>query len=150
MRAVPCNRNTPPPKQRRAARNLAAVPAFPTNKSNGFPAVPPLGICPAKPRTRMVRLQASFSSGSKSMIKPNCRNAAVMICVSSLHSAPRKVIGPFASAARIRARLVMLLEPGTVMTAETGASNGVISMTSGSAMSSPAAHSSEAAECPCH
>jgi hypothetical protein len=29
----------------------------------------------------------------------------------------------------------MLLEPGTVMTADTGASNGMISMTSGNGMS---------------
>jgi hypothetical protein len=46
--------------------------------------------------------------------------------------------GSSASAARIRARLVMLLEPGTVMSADTGQSNGTISMTSGSGMRWPA------------
>ena len=43
-----------------------------------------------------------------------------MICVSSLQSAPLSVTSPSASAARISARLVMLFEPGTVISARTG------------------------------
>ena len=43
-----------------------------------------------------------------------------------------KVVQPSASAARINARLVMLFEPGTVISARTGLSSGTISISSGS------------------
>ena len=55
-----------------------------------------------------------------------------MTWVSSLQSAPRNVTSPSASAARIRARLVMLLDPGTVIPAETFPIKGIISIKSGS------------------
>jgi hypothetical protein len=42
------------------------------------------------------------------------------------------------------------LEPGTVMTADTGASNGMISMTSGSGMSVTTLHSGDDVECAFH
>ncbi|MGO9477907.1 MAG: hypothetical protein ACLP7I_08185 [Limisphaerales bacterium] len=57
-----------------------------------------------------------------------------MICVSSLHSAPVKTVSPSASAARMSARLVMLFDPGTVISARTGLSSGTISMRSGKAI----------------
>jgi len=59
-----------------------------------------------------------------------------MTCVSSLHKAPVNVTVPDDKAAKIRARLVMLLDPGTVMDTKAGVGGGTISMRSGSGIGS--------------
>src|SRR5688572_3156240 len=67
-------------------------------------------------------------------MKPRSCRHSTMTRVSSLQRAPRNVVSPGANAARISARLVMLFEPGTVISACTARSSGTISMRSGSAM----------------
>ena len=73
----------------------------------------------------------SCGSGSTLTMKPSSCRHSTITCVSSLQSAPSRVVSPSASAARINARLVMLFEPGTVISARTGLSSGTISMRSG-------------------
>ena len=87
--------------------------------------------CRLRRMTVMVRLQNSSGSGSTFTTNPSFCRHSTMICVSSLQSAPLSVTSPSASAARISARFVMLLEPGTVISARTGLSSGTISMRSG-------------------
>src|SRR3954469_4334004 len=79
----------------------------------------------------MVRLENSFGSGRTSTMKPSSWRHSTMIWVSSLQRAPSSVTSPSASAARMSARFVMLLEPGTVISARTGLSSGTISISSG-------------------
>ena len=67
-------------------------------------------------------------------MKPSSWRQSTITCVSSLQSAPCSVVSPPASAARTSARFVMLLEPGTVMSARTGCVSGTISMRSGRGM----------------
>src|SRR5205814_9768517 len=64
-------------------------------------------------------------------LNPRPRSPSTITCVSSLQSAPRSVVSPSPNAARTRARLVMLLEPGTVISASTGFVSGTISIRSG-------------------
>jgi hypothetical protein len=52
---------------------------------------------------------------SQSNSSPSTRQASTMTRVSSLSSTPDRIDLPFAMAAQINARLVMLYEPGTVM-----------------------------------
>ena len=142
MRATPCSRTGPSPKQTSAARNRATVPALPTKISFGA-----LGIRPPKPCTVIVRLHGSVGSAATVVSKPSNRSASTMICVSSLHNAPVSRTSPTANAARMSTRLVMLLEPGTVTFAITGPGIGTISMRSGRAISlslSPSANHREA------
>ena len=54
-----------------------------------------------------------------------------MTWVSSLHRAPLKIVSPVPRAASIRARLVMLFDPGTVIVADTRCGRGTISMSGG-------------------
>ena len=79
----------------------------------------------------IVRLHDSFASGATFTMKPSSCRHSTITCVSSLHNAPRSVTSPSAKAARINARFVMLLEPGTVISARTGPASGMISMRSG-------------------
>ena len=65
-------------------------------------------------------------------VKPSLRNASAMRRVSSLNSAPVSVTGVAPRAASKRARLVRLLEPGTMTSPRTGRVNGVIGNSSGS------------------
>src|SRR5688572_8837787 len=69
-------------------------------------------------------------------MKPRSCRHSTMTRVSSLQRAPRNVVSPGPNAARIRARLVMLFEPGTVISAWTARSSGTISIRSGKAMPS--------------
>src|SRR5207248_131343 len=68
--------------------------------------------------------------------KPSARKASIMTSVSSLRRAPRRTQAkPFAdSAASTRARLVMLLEPGTRIVAIGGCFRGTIVSVSGKDM----------------
>jgi hypothetical protein len=66
-----------------------------------------------------------------STLKPSCRSAATMMRVSRLKRAPCRVVVPFASAARISARFVMLFEPGNVTLPRTGRVNGTMGSLSG-------------------
>ena len=67
-------------------------------------------------------------------MKPkSCRHSTIT-CVSSHQSAPGKVVSPSLSAASTKARFVILLDPGTAISACTGSERGTISMRSGRAM----------------
>ena len=73
-----------------------------------------------------------FEGNSKTLTeKPILCRASTIICVSSLQRAPVRVVSPLANAARIRARLVILLDPGTVICEATGVVCGIISISSG-------------------
>src|SRR5438552_2313626 len=65
-------------------------------------------------------------------MKPRSCRQSTITCVSSLHNAPEMTLSPSANAARTRTRLVMLLEPGTVISAFTGPVSGTISIQAGS------------------
>ena len=100
---------------RKAVKKRAAVPALPTCNFASL-----AGIFPPNPTTLMVCniLLASTEN-------PNSRNEVIKISVSRLKRAPRKSVSPSANAAKIRARLVILLEPGTWATPCAGEQNGL-------------------------
>ena len=95
------------------------VPASPQYT---FPPVRGCGITCRVVAGRVAAAPARASSGMISIISvPKWRRAEIMRSVSWLRRAPVIVEGPSASAARISARLVMDLDPGTCTTAESGA-----------------------------
>ena len=102
-----------------------------------FPAAflpfPPVRNFPAESFDRDRAIAKFFRIRLDANLKAQLLQHSTMICVSSLHSAPLSVTSPSASAARISARFVMLFEPGTVISARTGLSSGIISMRSGEA-----------------
>ena len=63
----------------------------------------------------MTRLASSAKSGATPTAKPIWRKHSVITWVSSLQRAPVSVTVPDDKAAKMSARLVMLLDPGTVM-----------------------------------
>src|SRR5436309_15087513 len=83
----------------------------------------------------MVRLHGSEGSGATLTMKPRSWRQSTITCVSSLHKAPEMTLSPSASAARTRTRLVMLLEPGTVISAFTGPATGTNSIQAGRGIS---------------
>lgn len=86
--------------------NRITVPAKPQSMSSA-------------PRNRTGGVTFSESpEGSKAT--PRACNASIMSCESRESSTPWRVLGPSASAARTRARLVSDLEPGTSMSPVTG------------------------------
>jgi hypothetical protein len=78
-------------------------PEFPTKMSARFPGTPPL------PETRH-RVPPSESSGT-----PNVSSASRITVASSESRTPSSVVSPSASAANNSTRLVMLLDPGSVI-----------------------------------
>ena len=88
---------------RKAVKKRAAVPALPTCNLASL-----AGILPPSPITLIV-CNALFASTEN----PSCFKEVIKISVSRLKRAPRKRVSPSANAAKIRARLVILLEPGT-------------------------------------
>ena len=105
---------------RKAVKKRAAVPAFPTCSLASL-----AGIFPARPITLMV-----WSGLSTSMVKPSCLSEVIKISVSRLKRAPRKRVSPSARAAKIRARFVILFDPGTWATPRAGEVNGLITIES--------------------
>src|SRR6266702_4336668 len=78
-----------------------------------------------------MQLAGSAGSSATSIQNPN-RLRFTIACVSSLQRAPRRTTGLLARAARIKARLVRLFEPGRTTVASVRRLGGTISMRSGS------------------
>ncbi len=109
--SVPSSVNSPPLRvAQNAVRNLAAVPATPTNR-DAFSA----GMTPVVPSTRILRASSSACTSNPSFFKQS-----TIWRESSLNKAPVKVTGWSAMHARISMRLVILFEPGTSTTPDTG------------------------------
>src|SRR5262249_59805256 len=79
-----------------------------------------------------VQLAGSAGSFATSIQNPNRLRQFTIACVSSLQRAPRRTTGLLARAARIKARLVRLFEPGRTTVASVRRLGGTISMRSGS------------------
>ena len=110
IRWLPSSRKRPRPSVRKPSRKRIAVPAPPASSSR-----PRAGMAPARPSTT---IRAADSSTAIS--KPSIPSAAAIRRVSSLRPAPKIVERPSAIAASTSARLVMLLEPGTLTDAANG------------------------------
>jgi len=80
---------------------------------------------------RDVRLHSSTGSGRTSTSKSSSQSASTITCVSCAHNAPLNVHSLSDSAAMMSARLVMLLDPGTVIVPFGGFASGWISRMSG-------------------
>ena len=91
-----------------------------------------MGMMPPRPVTESVRLAGSRGSVAMVTAKPRRRRQSVMAMVSSLQRAPRSSTVPEERAARTRARLVMLLEPGMTTSERGGRAGGTISISVGS------------------
>ena len=76
-------------------------------------------------------IRTSASSGRQLTSAPSDLTPSIMASVSSARSAPVSVVSPVASAAHTSARLVMLLEPGSLTVASGGAPSGVMVRTLG-------------------
>jgi hypothetical protein len=128
IRWLPSSRKRPRPSVRKPSRKRIAVPAPPASNSP-----PRAGIAPPRPSTT-IRAAASSTASSK----PSVPSAAAIRRVSSFRPAPEMVERPFAIAASNSARLVMLLEPGTLRDAPSGCCGGTISISSTSMLRSRA------------
>ena len=102
IRWTPSKRNWPPANANAAVKNLTVVPLLPIKRSSTGELK-----SPALPETVSFEFSKSASTATPSF----CR-LSIITRVSSLSSAPVKIDLPPASAAQIKARLVMLLEPG--------------------------------------
>ncbi len=120
IRWFPSSRKRPRPSVRKPSRKRIAVPAPPASKSP-----PRAGIAPPHPSTT---IRAAVSSTASA--KPSVPSAAAIRRVSSFRPTPEIVESPFAIAASNSTRLVMLLEPGTLMDAASGRRGGTISISS--------------------
>src|SRR5262245_35962340 len=114
-----------------AAINRAVVPELPTKISLGCSAEPPGTIKPSGPETTIERFPGSCGSNDQEISMPSERRHFTMISVSSLQSAAFRVVLAADKAASSNARLVMLLEPGTAISACTGPERGKISNKTG-------------------
>ena len=101
---------TPLAQPSMAVRKRAAVPALPT-----LIAAVSFGMRPPRPVTRTVWAGSSTTTSKPRSFK-HCRKCLE----SSLNRAPFSSVSPLARAASIRARLVMLLEPGASMVSSKG------------------------------
>ena len=120
IRWLPSSRNRPRPRVRKPSRKRIAVPAPPASSSR-----PRAGMAPARPSTTIRAADSSMATS-----KPSVPSAAAIRRVSSLRPAPEIVERPSAIAASSSARLVMLLEPGTLTAASNGCRSGTISISS--------------------
>ena len=99
---------------------------------------------PVPPDHRMVRLLGSAGSGATSQVEPELpERIPPSLGYPRSRARPSGRWCPSAKAARISARLVMLLEPGTVISAETGRTAGTISIRGGNAIRRSSRYSGE-------